>query len=112
MIDQILKNLNFPDLDKGNIKGKTIPALSSTILKQDTDGKPFDNSFHYRSIIGKLNYLEKGTRSDIAYITHQCARFTEAPKETHAKAIKWLARYLHQTRDKGLIMSPIPNKGL
>ncbi len=34
-------------------------------------------------MIGKLNYLEKGTRSDISYIVHQCARFTDDPKESH-----------------------------
>ena len=86
--------------------------MSSQILRRDSDGDDFDKSFNYRSVVGKLNYLEKGTRSDIAYITHQCARFTEKPKASHAKALKWLGRYLKHTRDKGLIIKPKRGKGL
>ena len=84
LVDQILKDLN---MSNDNVKVKTTPAMVSKLLKRDEAGQNFDNSFHYRSIIGKLHYLEKGTRSDIAYITHQCARFAENPKESHAKAI-------------------------
>ena len=72
----------------------------------------FGNSFHYRSVLGKLNYREKGSRPDIAYITHQCARFLSCPKKEHAEAIRWLARYLKGTRDKGMILQPTGDKGL
>jgi hypothetical protein len=109
LVDQILKDLN---MTQDNVKPKPTPAMTSRLLRRDEDGVKFDMSFHYRSIIGKLHYLEKGTRSDIAYITHQCARFSEHPTEEHAKAIRWLARYLKGTRDKGLIIKPQPNKGL
>ena len=61
-------------------------------------------------MIGKLNYLEKCTRPDIAYAAHQCARYTEDPKVEHAKAVRWLARYLKGTRDKGIIMRPDDTK--
>ena len=86
LIEQILKELKFPE--NGNITAKEIPAKSSEILKRDLEGKDFDGSFHYRSIIGKLNYLEKATRGDIAYITHQCARFTQNPKKEHGEALR------------------------
>ena len=109
LIAQILSDLKM-DADK--LKIKDIPCKSSSILTRGDEDKPFDQSFHYRSIIGKLNYLEKGTRSDISYITHQCARFTEAPKERHAAAIRWLARYLKGTKNKGFIMRPDTKKGL
>lgn len=62
-------------------KAKKLPALSSKILLKHQDSEDFDQSFHYRSVIGKLNYLEKGTRPDISYATHQCARFVEQPFE-------------------------------
>ena len=109
LIDQILTDLK---MDKDALKVKDIPCKSSTILTRGDKDKDFDRSFHYRSVIGKLNYLEKGTRSDISYITHQCARFTESPKERHAQAIRWLARYLKGTKDKGFIMNPDATKGL
>ena len=109
LVDQILQDLRMA---QENVKVKHTPTKVSTLLKRDQQGLDFDRSFHYRSIIGKLNYLEKGTRSDISYITHQCARFAEQPKESHAKAIRWIARYLKGTKDKGLIINPNPNKGL
>ena len=56
--------------------------------------------------------MEKGTRSDIACITHQCARFTSDPKKEHSDAIKRIGRHLKGTRDKGLTMEPNEEKGL
>jgi len=86
--------------------------MTSKVLTKGIGEKEFDRSFHYRSIIGKLNYLEKGTRSNISYITHQCARYTENPKNSHAKAIRWLAKYLKGTRTKGFEMKPDLSKGI
>jgi len=60
-----------------------------------------EDSFHYRRIIGKLNYLEKSTRPDISYATHQCACFSADPRQPHADAVKWLGRYLKGTKEKG-----------
>ena len=109
LIDQILKDLN---MSNDNVKIKDTPAASSNILCKYKSSEDFDNSFHYRSVIGKLNYLEKCTRPDIAYAAHQCARFTEAPKVEHAKAVRWLARYLKGTRDEGIILEPDESKHL
>jgi hypothetical protein len=59
-----------------------------------------------------LNYLDAGSRSeDIAYATHQCARFSVDPKWEHGDAICWLARYLQGTRDKGMTFFK-PDKSL
>ena len=63
-------------------------------------------------MIGKLNYLEKGSRSDIAYIVHQCARFSSCPKKEHGEAIRWLGRDLKGTKDKGTILRPNRDKSL
>jgi hypothetical protein len=93
-------------LDGDNVQIKTTPAKLFNILKRHADSEDFDNVFDYRSIIGKLNYLERGTRADISYITHQCARISVSPKKEHGAAIKWLGRYLKGTRDKGLILRP------
>ena len=109
LIDQILNDLK---MDKDKVKTKSIPCMVSKVLNSGQNDEPFDNSFHYRSIIGKLNYLEKGTRSDISYIKYQCARFTSNQKSNHAKAIHWIARYLKGTRKKGFVMKRDPTKGL
>ena len=102
LIDQILNDLHF----QSNTKPADTPAFTTRILQPDDDGTPFDNHFHYRSVIGKLNFLEKSTRPDIAYAVHQCARFSANPKQSHAIAVKRIGRYLLATRDKGITMQP------
>ena len=109
LVDKVLEALF---LKNKNLNAKDTPAASSRILHRHSDSPPFDNSFHYRSVVGMLNYLEKGTRSDIAYATHQCARFVDSPKKEHGDALRWLGRYLKGTRDKGMIFSPDLDKGL
>ncbi|KAI2494618.1 hypothetical protein MHU86_19896 [Fragilaria crotonensis] len=109
LIDQILEDLR---LNGTNVKSRSTPAASSKLLTRQSDSEVFDNSFNYRSVIGKLNYLEKATRSDIAYAVHQCARFVSDPKKEHGDAVRWLGRYLLGTRDKGTIMQPMTNKDL
>ena len=84
----------------------SIPAKSSKILHRYENAEDFDNRWNYRSIIGRLNFLEKNTRPDIAYATHQCARFSHDPKQQHAEAVEYLIKYLHATKDKGIIMKP------
>jgi hypothetical protein len=103
LIDQILADLH---LTQPGTKSTPTPALLTKVLQPDDNGQAFDDFFHYRSVIGKLNFLEKSTRPDIAYIVHQCARFMENPKRSHGQAIKHLGRYLLGTRDKGLIFDP------
>jgi hypothetical protein len=103
LITSILQDLG---LEKRNVKGRNTPALKTVLIHKDSEGEPFDNSFHYRSVIGKLNYLEKSTHPEIAYAVHQCTRYCNAPKASHGEAIKGIGRYLAATRDKGLRISP------
>jgi hypothetical protein len=46
------------------------------------------------------------SRPDIAFATHQCARFTHSPKQTHENALIRIGRYLKGTMNKGLILTP------
>lgn len=109
LINQILSDLRM-DSDSTTIK--TTPAASSKLLSRHQDSPPFDRSFDYRSVIGKLNYLERGSRPDIAYAVHQCARFSVDPRVEHGKAVRWIARYLAGTRKRGMILQPDPTKSL
>ena len=85
---------------------------SSRILHRHSDSPKFDNSFNYRSVIGKLNFLEKASRPDIAYAAHQCARFSTDPKTEHSAVVRWIGRYLHGTANKGMLFKPDHIKGL
>jgi histone deacetylase 1/2 len=103
LITSILEDLN---LLASNAKGRKTPALSSIILIENKDRTSFDNSFQYRSVIGKLNYLEKSTRPELAYAVHQCVRFCKQPKRSHAEAVKHIGRYLLSTKNQGIILKP------
>ena len=82
------------------------PAPSTVNLSEDRDREQFDGSFDYQLIVRKLNFLEKSTRSDIAYTEQQCTRFCSSPRKSHGDAIIHLAKYLRSSYDKGLIFSP------
>ena len=85
---------------------KPTPAASTKLLTRDIYLPKFSNAFNYRRVIGQLNYLEKGTRPDIAYAVHQCARLCSDPRKTHAGAIIHFYKYLQGTRDKEIIINP------
>ena len=109
LIEQILGDLRMLD---ESVKPRSTPAASSKVLTRHSQSPNFDGSFNYRSVIGKLNYLEKATRSDISFAVHQCARFVSDPKKEHGEAVRWLARYLKGTKDKGTILKPMAGKDL
>ena len=102
LINKILKALRID----AKTTPKDTPAASSRILSRGTNSVPFDQSFHYHSVIGMLNYLDAGSRSDIAYATHQCACFAADPKMEHGKAVSWIGRYLNGTKDKRMLVMP------
>jgi len=104
LIDSILEELG---LATDSTKSKATPAASSKLLGHHDDAPPHnEDSFNYRHIISKLNYLEKSTQPDISYAMHQCTHFSADPKQPHADAVKWLGRYLKGTRDKGMVLRP------
>jgi hypothetical protein len=109
LIDKIL---GATRMDRKEVRGKDTPMASSRILGRHSESKSAPNDFHMRSVVGMLNYLDKGSRSDVAYATHQIARFVEDPKVEHADAVRWLAKYLLSTRDKGMVFRPDPSRGL
>ena len=105
---QICSELGFNE----KTKPRSTPAASSKILKRHKESESFDKSFNYRSIIGKINYLEKGSRLDLAYATHQASRFVEDPKVEHGEAVRWMGRYIHGTIGKGMILQKKNEEGL
>ena len=84
LIDKIIKMVR---MEHDNVKVKETPVASLRLLLRHSNSPDFDKSFDYQSVLGMYGYLEKATRSDIAYIMHQCQRFTQAPKVEHGNAI-------------------------
>jgi hypothetical protein len=54
LIDSIIADLGIKD----DTKGKDTPAPSTASLDRDRVGLDHDESWEYRSVIGKLNFLE------------------------------------------------------
>jgi hypothetical protein len=106
IINSILSELNFTE----NTKPTTTPATGGTIVNDGNDKEPHKADWHYRRIIGKLNFLASSCRPELSCIVHQCARFSANPKENHTEAIKQIARYLKGTTNEGIKMSPTENK--
>ncbi|XP_060178207.1 uncharacterized mitochondrial protein AtMg00810-like [Lycium barbarum] len=77
----------------------TKPKVSST------SGAPSDDSTHYRSLAGALQYLTF-TRSDISYAVQQVCLHMHAPREVHMYALKRIIRYIQGTLDYGLHLYP------
>jgi hypothetical protein len=106
LIDAIIDDVGLKDA-----KVKPVPAKVSLKLHAFKDESPFDLDFNYRSAVGKLNYLAQTTRPDIMYATHQIAKYSSDPRQSHGEAILYLVRYLKKTRDLGLKFKPDPKKG-
>ena len=66
LIDSIIQDLPL----QPSSNPKPTPAVTTTLLHKDTDGPDMQPEFHYRSVIGKLNFLEKYTRPDISVSVH------------------------------------------
>jgi Reverse transcriptase (RNA-dependent DNA polymerase) len=100
LTDRIITALG---LDEAN---STWTPTNQESVGSDPDGPTMVETWNYRSLVGMLLYLSNNSRPDIAFAVHQCARFSHAPKQSHALAVKAIGRYLIRTRTKGLIMSP------
>ena len=55
-------------------------------LGSDSDGAPCQETFNYASVVGMIRYLSNTTRPDLAFVVHQCARFTYSRKRSHEMA--------------------------
>jgi hypothetical protein len=73
-------------------------------------GDYFDGRLHYRAVVRKLNFLEKGSRSEIAYSFHQCDRFSESLKESPVETVMQICCYLLLTREQGVVLDPQDGK--
>ena len=115
LIESILDDLRLNPKEGPNsnpVKVKHTPMPGGKWLGRHLDSPDFDGHFHFRRVIGKLNFLADSTRGDISYATHHIARYVNNPKQEHGEAIKYLGRYLVETKDKGYIMNPDPSKGI
>ena len=61
LIDSILINLKLLDEDgkpRPNTATKDLPCMVTKPIGLDPEGEPFNEEWDYRSVVGKLNFLE------------------------------------------------------
>jgi hypothetical protein len=109
MIKRILELLNLAG--DTPTKMHDTPANADTRTLSKDDPEPRKLKWNYRAVIGALEYLQGMTRPDLAYATHQCARFSNDPRQSHEIAVKRIGRYLKRTSTQGLILEPDMGKG-
>jgi hypothetical protein len=73
------------------------------------------SGWHKDSVMDSLMAMQcqwtQTTRPDIMYTTHQIAKYSSDPRQSHGKAILYLVRYLKKMRNLGLKFKPDPKKG-
>ncbi len=106
LIDSIIEDVGLKDA-----KVKPVPAKVSLRLHAFKDEPRFYLDFNYRSAVGKLNYLAQTTRPGIMYATHQVAKYSLDPRQSHGESILYLVCYLKKTRNIGFKFTPDPTKG-
>ncbi|OIT33410.1 retrovirus-related pol polyprotein from transposon tnt 1-94, partial [Nicotiana attenuata] len=97
------------DTQMQDYKGLQSPMSTSTKLLLD-DGAPKTDGKEYRSVLGKLQYLSF-TRPDITYSVNKLTQFN-SPFVVHWKAVKRILRYLKETSQHGIRISPQPSTAL
>ena len=85
---------------KKQIGGQTTPM--ATNFGKNLSIPVRKHPFHYRSLIGFLQWLANGTRPDIAYAVNRLASKVENPGQQDFIGIKRIIRYLNITSDFNL----------
>jgi hypothetical protein len=85
------KELDNHDEPIGNPNGATSDESSTT-----------DDEHPYRSLVGALQYLVRGTRPDIAFAVRKLAKYSNSHTKEHWMLAKRVLKYLVGTKDYGL----------
>jgi len=100
LIEKILKTMGMENCNADKVPAEHKP------LGKDVNGPPMKEEWNFASVVGMFLYLSGNSRPDIAFAVNQAARFTHSPKQSHAQALKRIARYLQGTKDRGLTFKP------
>ena len=75
LIDRVLAATHMEDCKPNATPAAELP------LGADLSGPTFAEDWQYSSVVGMLLFLANNSHPDIAYATHQCARFTHNTKQ-------------------------------
>lgn len=75
-------------------------------LSRDINGEACNEEWHCKSVMGKMNFLQKSTRVDMLHSVHQCARFSADPKQSNVRVVKHIGRHWLGIKERGLTINP------
>ncbi|XP_068639384.1 uncharacterized mitochondrial protein AtMg00810-like [Aristolochia californica] len=87
-----------------NCKPVGTPMSPSTKLSA-FDSPSMNDPFLYQSVVGSLQYL-LFTRLDLAFSVNRVYQYMHSPCLSHWQFVKRILRYLKQTLDYGLVLTP------
>jgi Reverse transcriptase (RNA-dependent DNA polymerase)/gag-polypeptide of LTR copia-type len=93
-------------------KSYKTPAQPGSMLTKSSDPKVIeeDKNKEYRSTVGKLLYLLKHSRPDLANAVRDLSKVLDDTEEIHYKAMKRCVQFVLATRGKGLKIAPDGSK--
>ncbi|XP_056692165.1 uncharacterized mitochondrial protein AtMg00810-like [Spinacia oleracea] len=83
-------------------KSVVTPLSINTKLYAD-EGLPYDAPEHYRTLVGKLNFLTH-TRPDLCFAVQLLSQFMHMPRIPHVTALQHVLRYVAHTAGQGIIL--------
>ena len=78
-------------------------SLSKLQCPQSKEEREYMERVPYANTIGSVMYTMVCCRSNIAHAVSTVSRYMANPRKEYWKALKWILRYLHGTRDYGLV---------
>jgi hypothetical protein len=90
-----LKEFQYEDCKPVSTPADGYEHLQAT-TQNDAD---FQDIARYQRAIGQLNWLVRGTRPDIAFVTHRLSQHCQKPTNRHWAGVHRVLRYLQQTKD-------------
>jgi hypothetical protein len=90
-----------------NARAVATPAEGYISLVAKEPGEPAIDIKSYQRLLGKLNWLVRACRPDIAFVVQKLSQFSHDPGTRHAGGAQRLLRYLSGTRKYGIRYSGI-----
>jgi hypothetical protein len=107
LLSKLEKKFKSSVEDMRVFKTPTIPG--EIIIKTTDKDEIVDKSTHrmFRSGVGMLLYLIKYSRPDIGNAVREIAKVMDGPTEMQVKSLYRLIKYILDTKNQGLLMSPL-----
>src|SRR5687768_2976354 len=87
-VNEILKDFNMATCNPISTPMETVTISSTDCPKPDSDDWHRMQSVPYRQCVGRLTYLMRATRPDIAFSVSVVNRFLHNPGERHWAVVK------------------------